>query len=180
MKSRKENLRELRKYTNNTASLAECVKALNKADGDFEKAKDFLAQSGYAERKKPIFSFDVPEDAPPVWVYILSKIHSYLKFGPDIYRKGDALGMPDAEWDEETLREIESCFRQFSDGKGYSEVNPVENVSVGGFYAATNTLHFAMAEQTASYSNDEKSFIDCMLFEHLIDKRTIRLFNKVA
>jgi len=41
--------------------------------------------------------------------------------------------MPNEEWDEETFLEIEACFRQFLDGKGYKRDNPVRNVTVVGF-----------------------------------------------
>jgi hypothetical protein len=50
--------------------------------------------------------------------------------------------------DPEALQEIESCFEQFLQGKGYQETHPVEGVSVGGFYAALSTLHFERVQQS--------------------------------
>ena len=180
MENRKEMLQELRKLTNYTASLSECMSAFDKADGNIEKAKDILAGSGYIDNGKFRFDVDVPNDAPSVWTYILAKINLYLKHGPDVYRKSDALGMPNEEWDEETFQEIESCFRQFLGGRGYSRNNPVRNVSVGGFYAATETLHFQIVEQTGCMSGDGNGILDVMQFEHVVDKRTIKFFNSVS
>ena len=179
MENRKEMLQELRKLTNYTASLSECMSALSKAGGDFEKAKDILADSGYIDNGKFRFYVDVPNDAPSKWAYILTKVNRYLKHGPDIYRKSDGLGMPNEEWDEETFQEIESCFRQFLDGKGYKKDNPVRNVTVGGFYAATEALHFQVIEQAGCMMADGNGILDDMLFEHVVDKETIKLFNSV-
>jgi len=177
-----QKVRELRKCTNNRARLSECLEALNKAEGDFERAKTFLNDLGLIERPKiPFYSFifSIPKDAPSAWRYILAKANRYLRLGPDTYRKADYFGMPDAECDEETLREIESCFRQFLNYKGYLEANPIENVSISGFYAAMRTLHFE-EEQRASFHSDLGVVLDSMLFEHVVDKRSIRLFNKVV
>ena len=177
MENKKEKLQELRKLTNYTASLSECKSALNNADGDIEKAKDILADSGYIDNSKFRFYVDVPDDAPSKWAYILSKVNQYLKHGPEVYRKGDALGMSDEDWDEETYQEIEACFRQFLDGRGYDKDNPVENVGVGEFYEAMRTLHFEEVKRVASYDGDV--IIDDMVFEHVVDKDMIRLFNSV-
>ena len=184
MENRKENqkekLQELRKLINYKATISECMSAFNKADGNIEKAKDILAESGYIDNGKFRFHIDVPNDSPSKWAYILTKVNHYLKHGPDIYRKGDALGMPNEEWDEETFQEIESCFRQFLDGKGYNRDNPVRNVTVGGFYAATETLHFQVIEQAGSMKADGNGILADMLFEHVVDKRTIKFYNSVS
>ena len=177
--NKKEKLQELRNFTNYTAALSECISALNKASGDFKKAKDILAESGYIDNSKFRFYVDVPNDAPSKWAYILTKVNRYLKHGPDIYRKSDALEMPSEDWDEEICQEIESCFRQFLDGKGYKRDNPVRNVTVVGFYAATEALHFQVIEQAGCMGADGNGILDDMLFEHVVDKETIKLFNSV-
>lgn len=176
MKTRNEKLQELRRVTENSVSLAECLKALNEAAGDLKKAIELLMDKFYKKRDS-MYAVPIPENAPPLWPYILAKAYLYLKIGPDIYRKNDAFDMPLVEWDTEDLREIQSCFEQFLSGKGYKVTNPVENVSIGGFYAAMTTLHFEMQMQTAHM--DEKYVIDEILFEHIMQKGTIELFNKV-
>jgi hypothetical protein len=180
MENRKEMLQELRKLTNYTASLSECMSALSKASGDFEKAKNILAESGYIDNSKSRFYVDVSNDAPSKWAYILTKANRYLKHGPEIYRKSDTLEMPSEDWNEQILQEIEACFRQFLDGKGYKMDNPVRNISVVGFYAATETLHFQVIEQAGCMGADGNGILDDMLFEHVVDKETINLFNSVS
>ena len=90
----------------------------------------------------------VPADAPAAWAYILAKIDLYLSLGAKKYRKLDALHMPDAAWDEDTLQDILRCFQQFAAGKGYRADKPTEGVTVGGFYAAMQTLHFSLLLST--------------------------------
>lgn len=128
----------------------------------------------------------VPSDAPDAWVYILAKIDLYLSLGTDKYRKLDALHMPDAAWDEDTLQEILCCFRQFAAGKGYRDDRPTENVSIGGFYAAMKTLHFSLVQQSVTLPKEEErhegqlAFVDKMLFKHAMFRQSLSLFNKVV
>ena len=129
----------------------------------------------------------VPADAPAAWAYILAKIDLYLSLGAKKYRKLDALHMPDAAWDEDTLQDILRCFQQFAAGKGYRADKPTEGVTVGGFYAAMQTLHFSLAQQsTTQLCNDEgqskkqPAFLDKMLFKHAVSGQSLPLFNAVA
>lgn len=180
MEIRMQKLHELRKITNYAVGFTECKDALGKAGGDTEKAKDILVDCGYVERVKTPSYLYVPDDAPSMWAYILAKVNLYFRLGRDVYRKADYFGMPSAEWDEEKLNEMESCFHQFADQKGYRKDNPVENVSVEGFYAATRTLHFSVIEQAATFNRDDHTALDDMLFEHVVTKDTVRLYNKVG
>jgi hypothetical protein len=180
MQTKKQNVYELRIATNFRARLSECLEALDKAENDVERAKAILMDLGYIERPNDHFNFNIPDDAPSEWAYILAKANRYLRLGSDTYRKADYFGMPEAKYDDCTLKEIESCFRQFLAGKGYLEANPVENVSISGFYAATRTLHLKVVVQVASSIRDEGFIIDFMLFEHIVDKSRIGLFNKVT
>lgn len=174
-----QKIHVLRQYSNYVARLTQCIEALDNAENDVEKAKTYLVNCGYIDSPEIPFNMNIPEEAPAEWPYILEKVRLYLRLGPDIYRKTDYFGIPEVGWSEETLDEIESCFRQFLAGKGYLESNPVENVSIEGFYAATRTLHFEVRRQIATLTDDSRCFIDDLLFEHVHDGRTIRFFNKV-
>ena len=110
MENKKEKLQELRNLTNHTANLSECMSALKKADGDLENAKNILADSGYIDNSKFCFDVDVPDDALSKWAYILTKVNQYLKHEPEVYRKGDTLGMPGEDWDERNLSGDRSLF----------------------------------------------------------------------
>lgn len=176
----KDKVHALRTYTRLAASLADCMKALKGARGDLEQAKALLVDRGFGEGKGSIFHLAADSNAPAGWSYIVSKAHLYLQIGPDRYRKADALGMPSADWDDDDLAAIESCFRQITEGRGYSKDNPVEGVGIGGFYAALYTLHFRLAEQRATLVDDSQAFIDEMVFEHLTKDLTLTLYNKVA
>ena len=127
----------------------------------------------------------VPDDAPALWVYMIAKIDRYFSLGADKYRKLDALQMPDAAWDEDTLKEVLGCFQQFAAGKGYRDDRPTENVSIGGFYAAMKTLHFNLVQQKATLPKKDKrhigqlAFVDKMLFKHVMTEQSLWLFNRV-
>lgn len=184
MKTDIEKLYRLRKRTYYNVSIKQCVEALNYAKDDFDQAMHYLEKyGGYSNVEKRSLHMEVldrmPDGAPSEWAYILCKALLYLKLGPDVYRKRDYFRMPSVEWDQETLNEIQSCFTQFSNQKGYSESNPVENVSIRGFYAAIRTLHFEVDTQIARSTDDGKYFIDEMLFKHVLSDSTIALFNKV-
>ncbi len=181
----KTKLMELRKHTHHSVSLGNCFAALKEAGGDVDQALDLLTEQGFITKpRNRFFDFTVPKGAPPHWVYILSKASKYLKLGPDTYRKGDALEMPPEEWDVDTLQKVESCFQQFLDGKGHHKDYPVENVGVGGFYRALETLHFDVREQAALRCDTSHAtsmaFIDMMVFEHVVTEDTITLYNKVV
>jgi len=125
----------------------------------------------------------VPSDAPAAWVYILAEIDIYFSLGADKYRKLDALDMPDAAWDEDTLQEILNCFQQFAAGRGYRADKPTESISVGGFYAAMTTLHFKLVQQSVTLPKEERDgqlvFVDKMLFKHAMFRQGLSLFNRV-
>ncbi len=142
------------------------------------KATLFLLENGFAENRNPHPKCRVPESMPSISAYIVTKALLFLSMGPEIYRRQDAFRMPDAKWDEETLEEIESCYRQLADGKGFKSEYPIESVSVEGFYAAMSTLHFQVVSHAAFLIDGGEGMIDEMLFEHLVDKRQITLFNK--
>ncbi|MCP4576037.1 MAG: hypothetical protein GY846_07115 [Deltaproteobacteria bacterium] len=175
----REQLRQLRIYTNYRAGVSVCAKVLSSAGGDMEKAKDIFLEKGFAEEEKPAYSFPRPKGKSSTWAYIVTKAQMYLKMGTDIYRCWDALGMPDPEWDVEILDEVSSCFAQFTEVRGFSRENPVLNVSVEGFNAAAATLHFEVVLQAACLTDDGEGLVDAIRFKHRMDKSEITLFNKV-
>lgn len=175
----REKLHELRIYTHFAASLPDCMEALTQAHGDLDRAKALLVDQGCAQRKTGIFNRPVDGEVPKGWSYILTKAGLYLRLGPDRYRKADFFGLPRADWDDDLLAEIESCFRQFADGRGYSSDRPVEGVGISGFSAALHTLHFRLVEQRASLTDDSQAFIDEMVLEHVMDHHAVTLYNKV-
>ncbi len=179
MDNLKEQLQELRDYTNQRAGLSECMKALRENGGDMEKAKAWLLEKGFAQKRKALLSFPVPDGAPSKWVYMASKAQLYLEIGPEIYRRDDAFDMPDPEWDEEILDAIEICFRQLVEGTGLSREQPMVNVGIRGFNAAMATLHFEVVSQSAFIMETEEAFLDKMDLRHWVDGEEITLYNRV-
>lgn len=169
-------IQELRSFSKNKAGIQDCLNALNESGGDVEKAKDVLEKRGFIQHSKQIAGLRVPSDAPDEWAYVIGKVDYYLKHGADIYRKGDYFHMPMAEWNPDVLKDIESCFRQFAEGKGYIEGNPVENVSIPGVYSAINTLHFEVVDQMCKTPDKGEGFLDVMSIEHVVTKRKLDLF----
>jgi hypothetical protein len=87
--------------------------------------------------------------------------------------------MPSADWAQDTLANIESCFRQFAEGKGNSRGNPVQGVSIEGCWAAASTLHVKPVRQSAKLADDGQVLIDEMGLEHLVDKRRVTIASEV-
>ena len=163
-----------------------CQRALSEAGGDLEKAKAILDQWGFVQSRPGLrgMATQIPTDAPDGWGYVMAKVDLYLRLGADKYRKSDACQMPDVAWDENILREILCCFEQFIVGKGYRADNPIDNVSIGGFYAALKTLHFNMMAQQATLATQEQDaeieFLDQIRFKHAMLSQGLCLFNKSA
>lgn len=172
MKFSTENLKKLRHLTNNTVSQANCIQALTQTQGDLQQARALLVSPRFRD-SAPV----IPPNAPPMWAYLVTKAAMYTKMGPAIYRSQDAFAMPPADWDDQILQEIEVCFAQFLQGLGYHANQPIQHVSIGGFHAAMATLHFELVQQFATRVGAD--ILDCMIFAHQVDHRTIELFNRV-
>ncbi len=169
MKFSTETLKKLRRLTN-TVSQANCIQVLTQTHGDLEQAHALLVFPRFRD-SAPVIS----PDTPPMWAYLVTKAAMYTKMGPAIYRSQDAFAMPPADWDEPILQEIGVCFAQFLRGLGYHATQPTR-VSVSGFHAAMATLHFELVQQFAT--NAGADILDCMIFAHQVDQRTIELFNR--
>ena len=178
MKDR-DKVRALRARTHLAASLPTCAAVLDETKGDLQQAKALLMDRGHFGSQRAAFGRVVDPDAPAGWGYILAKADLYLRLGPARYREADAFGMPSADWDDDVLAGIASCFRQFADGKGYRGDNPLIGVGIEAFYGVVTTLHFELVQQSATASSDGRAFIDAMLLEHVVDGRRITLFNAV-
>ncbi len=140
-------LMALRRRTHYALNLKACMEILRLAGGDVDLAADLLLNQDATCDLQHLFGCDVPEGAPRYWLYVMCKAKTYLKLGPERYRRLDAINMPDEDWDENTLAEIASCFQQFLDGKGWHPDCPVEHVSLDGFYDAAQTLFFFPLQQ---------------------------------
>lgn len=172
MKFSTENLKKLRRLTNNTVSQAACAQALTQTQGDLQQAHALLVSPRF-RGSAPV----IPPDAPPMWAYLVTKAAMYTKMGPAIYRSQDAFAMPPADWDDQILQEIEACFAQFLQGVGYNATQPIQHVSIGGFHAAMAILHFELVQQNAISVG--ANILDRMIFAYQVDHRTIELFNQV-
>ena len=187
MDTKKDQLRQLREYTHQRAGMSVCLNALRQAGGNMAKAKDWLRDNEFAEKEndrirkeaKAIFMHSPPEGTPFKWAYMVAKAEIYLKTGPEIYRRQDAFGMPDPEWDEEILEAIDTCFRQMVQCIGFSKERPFEDVGVEGFYAAMDTLHFQVVSQCAMVMEDGEAMMDVMGVKHRLDGGEITLYNRV-
>ncbi len=186
-------LKELRCCTHYTVKLKDCVKALERMEGDVQRAARYLLkQDAPADRKRlkdRKYRDKHKEDPPPQWAYIRSKAEAYLKSGPKRYRKADALEMPLEEWDAKTFQEIEHCFELFMQNHGWREQFPLKNVSLRGVVRAMETLHFdLMRRRTRKHDrmydrlydraeNDSMAVMDTLLMEHLVTGESITLYN---
>ncbi len=174
------NLQALRKLSNHTVRLARCREIWEQADGDMERVRAMINAETGAKTKSADSLPIRPPNAPGKWAYIMAKVDMYLKIGPEKYRKADFFGLPDDDLDPQTLDDITSCFQQFMQGNGFDRDHPIEHIGVSSFYAAMRTLHFTCVRQGALSGADDGVFLDAIVFEHMVDKGRIELFNKVV
>jgi hypothetical protein len=172
-------VRKLRQQTGHTISVRECQKALTEASGDLEQALGYFHEKGLTQKKgRKLFytPFSCP-DIPPLFGYILTKAKVFLKIGAELYRRGDALGMPPEEWTPDTLTTIRQGFEQLLDCKGYRPNEPLAGIGIAGLYDLMATLHFKMIRQKAH--REEHNFLDEIIFQHIMSGNTITIYNKV-
>jgi len=62
--------------------------------------------------------------------------------------------------------------------RGLSPERPLEDVGIDGFYALLQLLHFKLTVQSA-FDGGPGMILDEMQMEHVVDSRTITLYNRV-
>jgi hypothetical protein len=154
MKFSTETLKKLRRLTNNTVSQAACAQALTQTHGDLEQAHALLVSPRFRDCA-PVIS----PDTPPMWAYLVTKAANgsrHISIPRCVCHAPCRLGRADTPRDWRVLR--------------------ATHVSIGGFHAAMATLHFELVQQSAT--NAGADILDCMIFAHQVDQRTIELFNR--
>gem|GEM_PF-2779302 len=174
------NIMALRKLSHHAVSLSRCKEIWEQADGDMHKAEELIRAETGAKDPAAGYLPDRPPHAPEKWAYLIAKVAMYLKIGPEKYRKADFFDLPDADLSQQTLDDIASCFKQFMQGKGFDRDHPIERIGVSSFYDAMRTLHFTCVRQGLLSGTDDDVFLDEILFEHMVNKSRITLFNKVV
>ncbi|MBI4819673.1 MAG: hypothetical protein HY791_25595 [Deltaproteobacteria bacterium] len=179
MASRLELLRGLRDFTRNRAGPADCKRALDTAQQDVPKARQLLVSWGFgpeAERVSPM----APLEAPHGFGYAFTKARMYLAMGPVAYARRDYFHLPRQEWGLETLREIEGCFRQILEGRGYVEANAFKDLSTEGLGAALRTLHFEPVGWTSLIVDGGQALLDRVSCRHVyMQERQLTLFSRL-
>ena len=123
---------------------------------------------------------DIPDDAPRMFVYMLSKADLYLRIGPERYRKGDSLGLPEKDTSPEMLAAIQRGMEQICQSRGYVPEKPFVDLDIAGFYALLRTLHFNPDRQVlAAYREAAGEILDEMHMVHVLDGEEIVLYNLV-
>lgn len=165
----------LRGHTCYTVGIQDCKEALEKNQWNIDDALHWMEERGLIKSNENF----VPlcPDAPAVFTYIRSKAQTYLKTGPDKYRKIDYFKMPLTDWNSKTLDLIQLGFEQIVECRGYEPEAPVEDVGIEGFYRMMETLHFVPSSQEAAFHKD--FILDEIVFEHRITDQKIKLYNRV-
>lgn len=110
--------------------------------------------------------------------YIMTKADSYIKTGPETYRKEDAFGMPLAEWSKEDLALIMDGCNQIMRGVGFTAEKPFTNLGVRGFNLLFTMLHFKSVGRSTNRLGLGK-MQDEITFKHVMDGSLVIYFNLV-
>lgn len=106
------------------------------------------------------------------FAYIFSKSYQFLKVGPDIYRKNDALQEPSLDYSIDDIQTITNGCNQIMSGVGLVPEKPFTGLDVYGFSALFRMFHFiSIARKTIHNAvvNGVKGAIDTITFEHQIE-----------
>jgi hypothetical protein len=109
--------------------------------------------------------------------YIFSKAFTYLKMGPERYRKNDFFGQPPEDMSAEQLSLIESGCRQILLGKGLTADEPFTGLDVFGFYDLFRVLHYEKADR--STVRRPNGILDEITKELAVDGSKVVYYNLV-
>lgn len=110
--------------------------------------------------------------------YVMTKAHSFLREGPEVYRSNDAFGFPLESWSKEDLELIKKGCRQILEGIGFTADRPFKGLGVRGFYILFNMFHFDSAARKTKRL-DLGKMLDEITFEHVVDGGRVTYFNFV-
>jgi hypothetical protein len=111
--------------------------------------------------------------------YISEKARIFLKMKPEIYRKNDALGMPDPDLTEDEINLITEGCRQILEGKGEKQVNPLTGIGIHGFYLLIELFHFNVEMQSIIQATKD-GYLDKMDCVHLVTGCKLVLYNYIS
>ncbi len=111
--------------------------------------------------------------------YIRTKALRFIAVGVIVYRKTDALGMPDNDLESEDIDLLMIGCRQVAEFKGLTHETAFEGLGIFGFYRLMELFHYAAGNQ-AIIDSGEDWIMDKMLMKHIVTRREIVLFNKVT
>ena len=108
--------------------------------------------------------------------YIITQANHYLTVGPETYRFKDAFGLPNINWSSSELKQIESGCKQLILGSGFRKEQPINHLSIKGFYLL---FHFKPVKQKAK-SLGNGNMLDEITFEHIMDGSKVTYYNLVT
>jgi len=111
--------------------------------------------------------------------YIITKANHYLTVGPETYRFKDAFGLPNINWSSSELKQIESGCKQLILGSGFRKEQPINHLSIKGFYLLFHLFHFKPVKQKAK-SLGNGNMLDEITFEHIMDGSKVTYYNLVT
>ena len=112
------------------------------------------------------------------FVYLQVKACRYVEVGPEIYRRHDFFGRPDADMDEEDLAVLMHGMKQLADGVGEEPDRPFTGIGIRGFNDLRHTLHLEFDGQ-AIVGETGTEFLDLMRCRHVVTDEVIELYNLV-
>ena len=119
------------------------------------------------------------KERPPGSGYLITKAERFLKLGPDIYRKGDALNQPPENIDENTLAAFVKGCEQICAGIGFTKGTPIEGLNIPQGYDLARLFHFEVSRQEIAEKEFGKWTTDKVLWKHFITDKEITIYIRV-
>ena len=110
--------------------------------------------------------------------YIFGKAYVYQKTGSEIYRRQDAFGMPQKEWEQEELDLITIGCNQVMKGIGYLPEKPFVDLGVTGFRLLFLLFHFEKTFRETTNLGEGK-FLDKIQMCHIVEGYEVTYYNLV-
>ena len=117
-------------------------------------------------------------EIPSGFGYIRAKAHTYLKTGPETYRKIDFFHLPPVDWSPELLETVRNGCEQLVRWRGVTPDAPLEDLGIEGFYCLLQLFHFEVDSQ-ASMPGKDRAILDRMQMRHVVTGEEVVLHNLV-
>ena len=143
---------------------------------EWRKEKIVYKISRKYRKNAPAFPSEL--NVPKFFPYIHFKAYLYLSLGPVRHRNINFYQLPPKDLTQDRLDIIKNGCEQILNWRGISPDFPLEDIGIECFYDIFQMFRFKIVKQSA-FNVEDDFFLDEMHLEHVLNSRSVTIYNKV-